>query len=300
MVHLHRRFVLMLKEALFWTSGSDDSVICNLCPRNCHIKNGKRGFCNVRENQGGILYTFVYGHPAALQVDPIEKKPFAEFMPGTSSFSIGTYGCNLYCLFCQNYHLARGFPKAEDLGQYVSPEAIIELSHKHNCSSVALTYNEPTIYCEYAIDIAKLAQKNNLATVLVTNGYISREAAEVLYPLIDAANVDMKGFSEEFYTEMTSSHLQPVLDSIKYLHDLNKHIELTNLIIPNKNDSDELINLYLDWIEKNLDKQVPLHFSAFFPTFEYTKSISTPRETLYHIRELANNRGFKHVYLGNI
>ena len=293
----------ILKKASFWNSKNDASTIsCYLCPRLCVIKDGKRGYCGVRENRDGILYSLVYGYPVALQVDPIEKKPFAEFMPGTRTFSVGTYGCNLGCLFCQNYHLSRGIPSEEATAkqEYVSPESIIELSIKHNCSSVAFTYNEPTVFCEYAIDIAKLAKKNDLAVVLVSNGYITKEAAEQLYPLIDAANIDMKGFSEEFYSEMTKSHLQPVLDSIKYLYSLGKHIELTNLVIPNKNDSDEMINLYLDWVEKNLDKNVPLHFSAYHPMYKYTESPRTSPEILYHIRDIANKRGFNHVHLGNI
>ena len=290
-------------KALFWEKKSDaSSVLCRLCPRQCLISDGKRGFCNVRLNKNGVLYSLVYGYPVALQVDPIEKKPFAEFMPGTRTFSIGTLGCNLDCLFCQNHHLSRGIPSEnmDNLDKYFSPESIIDLSIKHNCRSVAFTYNEPTVWAEYAIDIARLAQKKGIAIVLVSNGYISKQAADVLYPLIDAANIDMKGFSEKFYSEMTGARLKPVLDSIKYLYALNKHIELTNLVIPNKNDDEEMISLFLDWVEDNLDKNIPLHFSAYHPMYKYKDSPRTSSEILYNIRDIANKRGFNHVYLGNI
>ena len=180
------------------------------------------------------------------------------------------------------------------------PKKIIELTLQNHCRSVAFTYNEPTVFAEYAIDIAQLAHEKDLKTVLVSNGYIMPCATKDLYPHIDAANIDMKGFSEEFYSSMTDSHLKPVLNSIKTLYDLGKHIELTNLVIPGKNDSMELIDLWLDWVETNLDKQVPLHFSAFFPTHEYHLSPRTPKETLFRIREHALERGFSSVCLGNI
>ena len=259
------------------------------------------GFCKVRKNSGGVLYTLIYGYPAALQVDPIEKKPFAEFMSGSKTFSIGTFGCNLNCLFCQNYHLSRGEPSDNPDRQerYFSPETILNLAKKHNCRSVAFTYNEPTVWAEYAIDIAKLAQKNGLAAVLISNGYISKEAAGALYPLIDAANIDMKGFSENFYSGMTDAKLYPVLDSIKYLYSLNKHIELTNLIIPGKNNDRDMIDLFLDWVESALNKHIPLHFSAYHPMYKYKEPPTSP-EVLLNIRDIADKRGFKHVYLGNI
>ena len=291
------------KEALFWIKENDAfSVSCNLCPRQCLIGDGKRGFCSVRENRNGVLYSLVYGYPVVLEVDPIEKKPFAEFMSGTKTFSIGTFGCNLNCLFCQNYHLSRGTPpkNMENQCRYSSPESILDLAIKHNCPSIAFTYNEPTVWAEYAIDIAKLARKNGVAAVLVSNGYISKEASDILYPLIDAANIDMKGFSEQFYSEMTGARLQPVLDSIKYLYSLEKHIELTNLVIPGKNDDEEMIGLFLDWVEDNLNKDIPLHFSAYHPMYKYNESPRTSPEILYNIRNIADKRGFNHVYLGNI
>jgi pyruvate formate lyase activating enzyme len=291
-------------KASFWAKESNvsSSILCNLCPKQCIISCGKRGFCQVRENRNGVLHSLVYGYPVALQVDPIEKKPFAEFMSGTETFSIGTYGCNLNCLFCQNYHLSREIPpkNMDQEDRYFSPESIIRLSIKHNCRSVAFTYNEPTVWAEYAINIAELAKKNDLAIVLVSNGYISRQAAEAFYPLIDAANIDMKGFSEHFYSEMTGAKLQPVLDSIKYLYSLNKHIELTNLIIPDKNSDDKMIDSFLSWVVQNLDKNIPLHFSAYHPMYKYNESPRTSPEMLYNVRDIVRKRGFDHVYLGNI
>ena len=286
--------------ALWWEASDDLKVQCCLCPRACIIEEGENGFCGVRKNVAGKLYSLSYGMPVALNIDPIEKKPLAEFLPGTKTFSLGTFGCNLNCSFCQNASLARGAYTGASYERYISPEKIIELTLQNNCRSVAFTYNEPTVFAEYAIDIAKLAHEKDLQTVLVSNGYITSRAAKDLYPHIDAANIDMKGFSEEFYRSMTDSHLKPVLKSIKTLYDLNKHLEVTNLVIPGKNDSMDLIDLWLDWVETNLDKQVPLHFSAFFPTYKYHLSPRTPKETLSQIKEHAVSRGFTSVYLGNI
>jgi pyruvate formate lyase activating enzyme len=292
----------IFQPALFNTKLKNSSVVkCNLCPRYCEILDKNRGFCGVRYNCSGILYSLVYGYPAALQVDPIEKKPFAEFLSGTKTFSIGTYGCNLNCSFCQNYHLSRGNGDVSiSKFKFISAEAIVEAAIKNDCRSVAFTYNEPTVWVEYGIDIAKKAKENHLAVVLVSNGFISKSAAEVFYPLIDAANIDMKGFSESFYAEMINGKLEPVLESVKLLYDLEKHVELTNLIIPGKNDSDRMVENYLAWVESNLDLNVPLHFSAYRPMYKCKSIPGTSPELLYSIRACAEERGFKSVYLGNI
>ena len=289
-----------LHPALWWEPSNDLNVQCCLCPRACLVAAGEYGFCGVRKNIAGKLYSLSYGMPVALNVDPIEKKPLAEFMPGTKTFSIGTFGCNLDCSFCQNASLSRGSYSGASYERYLSPEAIMELTLKNHCRSVAFTYNEPTVFAEYAIDIAELAHEKKLKTVLVSNGYITTRAAKDLYPHIDAANIDMKGFSEDFYRSMTDSQLKPVLAAVKTFYDLDKHIEVTNLVIPGRNDSMDLIDSWLDWVESNLDKQVPLHFSAFFPTHKYHLSPRTPRETLVRIKERAVQRGFTSVYLGNI
>ncbi|MEI6055995.1 MAG: AmmeMemoRadiSam system radical SAM enzyme [Lentisphaerota bacterium] len=294
---------LLFKKARFWKRAfdSNSAIICELCPRQCHIEDGKSGFCAVRKNISGNLYSLVYGYPVALQVDPIEKKPFSMFMPSTFTFSIGTYGCNLDCSFCQNFHLSRGIPSDDEpKTPQLSPSEIIKKALSAGCKSIAFTYNEPTIWAEYAIDIALEARKHKLPVVLVSNGFISKSGMEEFYPLIDAANIDMKGFSEEFYKTMTKGKLQSVLDSIKYLYKLGKHIEITNLVIPGKNDSEENTRLFLDWVEMELDKNVPLHFSAYFPTYKYFDSPRTPRETLLRIKEYARSRNFPNVFLGNI
>ncbi len=244
-----------------------------------------------------------YGRPIALHVDPIEKKPLAEFLPGTKTFSIGTYGCNLDCCFCQNYHISRGHYSDAELQSdydYISPEKIIALALKEGCQSVAFTYNEPLIWAEYIIDIAKLAKAEGLATVLVSNGYIEMKAAEEILPWIDAANFDMKGFSEEFYSEMSGGHLQNVLDTIEYFYSLNKHLEITNLVIPNKNDSDQMLDNYLQWVADKLDESVPLHFSAYHPMYKFHDSPPTPKLSLFSIKEKAIDAGFTSIYLGNI
>ena len=285
----------------WWQELAGKKVACLLCPRKCIIANDCCGFCGVRKNHDGKLYSLSYGKPVAINVDPIEKKPLAEFMPGTKTFSIGTFGCNLNCNFCQNWTLSRGnYAQLTKPVQTYTPETVVKLAQQHHCKSIAFTYNEPTVFAEYVIETAKLAHQAGLATVLVTNGYISSEVRQELYPLIDAVNIDMKGFSEIFYSEMTGTSLSPVLDSIKYFYALGHHLEITNLIIPGKNDSEELINNWFDWIEINLDKNVPLHFSAFHPDYKLTDAPRTSAETLHQIRAKAELRGFSSVYLGNI
>ncbi|HBM16582.1 MAG TPA: AmmeMemoRadiSam system radical SAM enzyme [Lentisphaeria bacterium] len=292
---------LAFEKARFWEKKGQDSIICGLCPRNCIIRESKIGFCGVRKNINGILYSLVYGYPAALHVDPIEKKPLAMFMPETYTFSIGTFGCNLDCSFCQNFTLSKNFPEINTaVTERISSSQIISKAIYAKCRSIAFTYNEPTVWAEYAIDIATEAKKNNLPIVLVSNGFITQKAIEEFYPLIDAANIDMKGFSENFYETMCKGSLKHVLNSIKYLYQLKKHIELTNLVIPEKNDSEEMIKAFLDWVERELDKSIPLHFSAYFPTYKYLESQPTPKETLFKIREYAWKRNFTNVFIGNI
>ncbi|MFA6568022.1 MAG: AmmeMemoRadiSam system radical SAM enzyme [Victivallales bacterium] len=285
-----------------WWKAEQGGIRCLLCPRRCLIHEGKTGFCDVRKNIQGKLYSIAYGHPVTIHIDPIEKKPLAEFLPGSWTFSLGTYGCNLACSFCQNYHLSRGSYDEEKAEKsiFYTPGKIVELAKKEDCKSVAFTYNEPQIWAEYAIDIARIAKEKGLATVLVSNGYITLEAARDLYPWIDAANMDMKGFSEEFYSKMTGGRLAPVLEAIKYFASLGKHLEITNLVIPNKNDSDEMIDGFLDWTRDNLGFNVPLHFSAYHPDYKYDGSPPTPRETLYSIKDKALKLGFKSVYVGNV
>ena len=287
-------------EAKWWnTLEGKNKVQCYLCPHYCKVGDGEIGICGVRQNQKGKLYSLSYGRPVATAVDPIEKKPLSEFLPGSKTFSIGTFGCNLNCLFCQNASLACGSYDDYECG-YLSPGSIVALAQRHECLSVAFTYNEPTMFAEYAIDIAELAHAADLKTILVSNAFITKPAAKELYAHIDAANFDMKGFSDDFYQNITGSRLQPVLDAIAYYYSLGKHMEITNLILPDYNDSKTMISNFLDWIEANLDKSVPLHFSAFYPTHKMHDTMPTPASTIHRVIKYANARGFNHVYSGNI
>ncbi len=289
-----------MNEAAFYSQLEPGGAVrCALCPRRCRIEPGGRGFCRVRENRDGMLIPVNYALPVALQIDPIEKKPLAEFLPGSKTFSLGTFGCNLRCEWCQNSELARGqYDPARSYQVYPASE-IIEAALRHGCRSVAFTYNEPTVFFEYALDVARLAHEAKLATVLVSNGYITPEAMAVLYAHIDAANIDMKGFDAAFYREKTGGELADVLRAAEYLHRTGKHLELTNLVIPGYNDAPEWLERYLDWVESALNRRVPLHFSAYFPCGGCHQP-PTPAETLYRIRDRAEARGFTSVYVGNI
>ncbi len=290
---------MTLHKAKWWQALEGNAVQCRLCPRQCRIQPGCTGYCAARENCDGTLYSLSYGHPVSVAIDPIEKKPLAHFMPGTKTLSFGAFGCNLGCIFCQNYSLSRQSYTPDTLYRDISPAQIVKLTQQHKCPSLSFTYNEPSTFAEYAIDIAQLAHKAGIKTVLVSNGYISPEAADELYPLIDAANIDMKGFSQDFYSQMCQATLQPVLDSLEKLYALGVHLEITTLVIPGKNDDDASTLAWLDWVEAHLDKSVPLHFNAYYPAYKCNIPC-TPPETLYHLRSLAQKRGFLNVHLGNI
>ena len=288
-----------IKQTRWWQPEEDGAVNCRLCPRGCLISEGRTGYCGVRKNIGGRLFSLSYGHPVSVAIDPIEKKPLAMFMPGTRTFSFGTFGCNLGCVFCQNDSLSRGFYKDGYEYEYISPEMVVKLALEHGCPSISYTYNEPTVFEEYVVDIAELAHQAGLKNVLVSNGYISDEASDELYPLIDAANIDMKGFGLDFYPQMCGAELEPVLDSIMKLHRLGKHVEITTLVIPGKNDDEKSLTAWLKWAEHNLGLDIPLHFSAYHPAYK-CRILRTPPSTLYNIRDLALSRGFSNVFLGNI
>ena len=284
--------------ARWWHEAGNKSVVCDLCPRHCHIPDGGHGFCSVRVNRAGTLYAQTYGHPVSVAIDPIEKKPLARFMPRTRTLSFGTFGCNLGCIFCQNDSLSRGRYEAQT-AEFIPPEQIVEAAKRHGCPSISYTYNEPTVFAEYVFDIANMARKAGLKNVLVSNGYIAPEAAALLYPLMDAANIDMKGFSEDFYRQMCSATLQPVLDSLCTLTRLGVHLEVTTLIIPGKNDSPDELTDWFHWLETNLDLSVPLHFNAYHPAYHCRIPPTSP-DSLYAIRELALKAGCQNVFLGNI
>jgi pyruvate formate lyase activating enzyme len=288
------------KEARWWRTEEDGRLRCTLCPRDCRLADGQVGFCFIRLNQSGVLYTLGYGRPAAVQVDPIEKKPLFHFYPGTRIFSMGTAGCNMGCSFCQNWDLSKA-RSAQVRSIELDPARVVQAALQQGCRSLAFTYNEPTIWAEYVVDISRLAHEAGLKTVMVTNGYISKEAFPEVYEHIDAANVDLKAFTESFYARITLAHLAPVLETLRRLrHETGVWIEITNLIIPALNDSADEIHRLCDWVVENLGDEVPLHFTAFHPDFKLRDRPPTPARTLQEARGIAHARGLKYVYEGNV
>ncbi len=289
-----------LYEARWWQKQDDGRILCTLCPRYCKIGEGQIGFCYIRQNIDGKLYSTGYGRPTGFAIDPIEKKPLNHFYPGSTILSFGTAGCNLGCKFCQNWSISKA--KLDELNAlYVTPEEVISLAKKYKTPSIAYTYNDPTIFGEYVIDISRLAKEENIKNVMVTAGYIDKEARKDVYRYIDAANVDLKAFTEQFYHKITFSHLNYVLDTLLWLkNETGIWFEITTLLIPNENDSDEEIKLMTEWIVKNLGDEVPLHFTAFHPDFKMLNKSKTPSSTLEQARKIAITQGIKYCYLGNI
>jgi len=289
-----------MKEAMFYEKLGDEVVKCNLCSHRCRITDSKRGICGVRENRNGTLYSLVYGKVVARAVDPIEKKPFFHFLPGSRAYSIATVGCNFRCGNCQNFEISQ-MPKDRNLilGQDVSPEEIVAAAKRNNCESIAYTYTEPTIFFEYAYDIAKLARKEGIKNVFVTNGYITEEALVEIKPYLDAANIDLKGFSEDFYHKNCGARLNPVLDSIRLHKSLGIWIEITTLIIPTLNDSEEELRKIAGFI-KEVGEEIPWHISQFYPMYKLLDLPPIPIATLRRAREIGLEVGLRYVYEGNV
>ena len=287
-------------EAKWWEPAEKGKLLCTLCPRYCMIGEGQPGFCYIRQNHNGKLYTLGYARPTGFAIDPIEKKPLNHFLPGTKVLSFGTAGCNLGCKFCQNWSISKA--KLDDLNALVAePEDVIALAKENDCPSIAYTYNDPTIYGEYVIDISKLTREDGLKSVMVTAGYIDKEARKDVYKYIDAANVDLKAFTDEFYWRKTFSHLEDVLDTLIWLkNETDVWIEITTLLIPDENDSEEEIKAECNWILKNLGEWVPLHFTAFHPDFKMMDKEQTPEYTLTKARNIALSMGIKYCYVGNV
>lgn len=287
-------------DARWWETMKDGRLHCYLCPRHCHIGEGQSGFCFIRKNEGGRLVQLGYGRPAAVAMDPIEKKPLNHFFPGTKILSMGTAGCNMGCQFCQNFDISKA--KADHVrSAHLTPEQVVDLAEEHGAPSLAFTYNEPTIWGEYVVDIARNAHDRGLSTVMVSNGYVTREAFFDIYRHIDAANIDLKAFTEEFYGKVTLTHLQPVLDTLRWLRrETNVWFEITNLIIPSLNDDNDELKQMCEWVLENLGDDVPLHFTAFHPDFKLQNIESTPVGTLHRARKQALSMGLKYVYEGNI
>lgn len=284
----------------WWHAADDGRLVCDLCPRECHLQPGDRGFCFVRENRDGQVVLSTYGRSTGFCIDPIEKKPLNHFYPGTSVLSFGTAGCNLGCKFCQNWDISKS-REVTRLSERASPAAIAAAACQHHCQSVAFTYNDPVIWAEYAIDTARECHARDIRTVAVTAGYISEVARSSFFQAMDAANVDLKAFTEEFYYRTTSSHLQPVLDTIQWLaSETDIWFELTNLVIPRANDSTDEIRRMCDWIVKTAGPCVPVHFTAFHPDFRMRDRPRTPVETLLQAHEIAREHGLQFVYVGNV
>ena len=287
-------------EAKWWEPVDNEKILCTLCPRYCKIGDGQPGFCYIRQNHNGKLYTLGYARPTGFAIDPIEKKPLNHFLPGTTVLSFGTAGCNLGCKFCQNWSISKA--KIDELNSLnVTPQDVVALAVKKGTPSIAYTYNDPTIFGEYVIDISMLAREAEIKSVMVTAGYIDKEARKEVYKYIDAANVDLKGFTEKFYWKTTSSHLEDVLDTLVWLkNETDVWFEITTLLIPDENDSEEEIKSECDWILNNLGDTIPLHFTAFHPDFRMLDKENTPERTLTKARGIALSMGMKYCYVGNV
>ncbi len=284
----------------YWHWLEDGRIQCDVCPRFCTLREGQRGLCFVRARQGDAIVLTTYGRSSGFCVDPIEKKPLHHFLPGTAVLSFGTAGCNLSCKFCQNWDISKSREIAK-LADEASPERIARAAKDLECRSVAFTYNDPTIFFEYAIDVAAACHELGVRTVAVTAGYICEEPRKEFYESIDAANVDLKSFTEKFYWEITGAHLQPVLDTLVYLKKhTNVWLEITNLVIPGHNDSEKEIGEMTAWVVENLGPDVPMHFTAFHPDWKMLDVAPTPPATLSRARRIALANGVRYAYTGNV
>lgn len=286
-----------IKESKYYKVLKDDIVQCTLCPKFCTIRNNERGNCGVRINKSGVIYSLVYSKPCSIAIDPVEKKPLHHFIPGSTIYSIGTAGCSLHCLFCQNFTTSQAKP--EDI-PYIDlpPEEAVKDAIANGCKSIAFTYNEPTIFFEYALDTMKLAKKARIKTVIVSDGFINPGPLKEWCKYLDAANIDLKAFNEKFYKEICDARLKPVLESLKILKENNVHIEITTLLIPGLNDNFKEIEEMCKWIKDNLGN-IPLHFSRFFPMYKMLDKEPTPLIILIKAARIAK-KYLDFVYIGNV
>ena len=290
---------LALREAMFYKNPNGQNVQCLLCPRECVISDGRRGFCRNRENQKGKLYTVVYGKPSVVDIGPIEKAPIYHFVPGHFRLCITCASCNLRCKHCQNWHLSQ--KSLEELNHYsYSPSEIVQQAKNQKLNSISFTYTEPTVYYEYLYDISSIAKQMGLRTSIVSNGYINREPLLKLLKVLDAVKIDLKGFSEEFYKEVCSATLKPVLESLITVKKENVWLEIVNLVIPSLNDDPKMIDEMCRWIKANLGVDTPLHFTRFFPNYKLTHLSPTPVSTLESAYKIAKKNGLRYVYVGNV
>jgi len=291
-----------MKEAMLYEklARGKNLVKCNLCNHHCVIADGKRGICGVRENKNGTLYSLNYGKIIAHNVDPIEKKPFFHFFPGSEALSISGEGCNFSCKHCQNWEISQLVKERKEIyGENFKPEEIVEMAKKYNCKSISYTYTSPTIFFEFAYETAKMAKKEKIYNNFVSNGYMSEQTINLMSGLIDAINVDIKGFTEKFYREICGASLEKLLNSVKLLKKTGMWIEITTLLIPTLNDSDEQIKGVIEFVKDELGKETPLHFSLFYPYYKLAHLPPTPVETARKAREMALESGLRYVYTGN-
>lgn len=291
----------MFKEALLYKKAEDKRTDCFLCNHYCKIKEGKFGICGVRKNVEGVLYTIAYGKAIAANIDPIEKKPIFHMLPGSKSFSIATIGCNFRCGFCQNWQISQT-AEAMKLGVKaydMPPEDIVKQAKGYGCKSISYTYTEPTIFFEYAYDTSKLAKDEGLYNIFVTNGYMTKEALEMIHPYLDAANVDLKFFNDEKYRKMCGARLEPVLEAIRLMHKLNIWVEVTTLVVPEQNDSAEELKMIASFLVE-VGKEIPWHISRFHPDYKILNLESTPLSKLKEAYKIGKDAGLRYVYIGNV
>jgi len=289
-----------MKEAMWYKKLSDNRVRCDLCNHHCMINDGERGICGVRENNDATLYSLVYGKVIASHVDPIEKKPLFNFFPGSYSFSIATVGCNFKCTHCQNSDISQmPVDHARIMGQDISAEQIVQMAEKNDCKSISYTYTEPTVFMEYVLDVAKIAKDKGLKNVFVTNGYMTKEVLNDVHPYMDAANVDLKGFTEEHYRSVCGARLKPVIDTIRLMKQLGVWVEVTTLVIPTVNDSEDELRKLAEFIF-SVGPEVPWHVSRFHPTYKMNNLPPTPIKTVIKARLIGLEVGLRYVYTGNI
>jgi pyruvate formate lyase activating enzyme len=289
----------MIREASLFDRVENDNVQCHVCAHECKISDGKRGFCGVRENRNGTLFTLIYNTVSSEAVDPIEKKPLYHFLPGTLSYSQGTIGCNFRCTHCQNWTISQ-VSVDEAYTKELTPEESVSRALSSGCASMSWTYNEPTIWHEFTYDSAKLAHKEGLKTVYVTNGYITEQALKDISPYLDAFRVDIKAFNDEFYKKTCRAHLQPVLDSSVVARELGMHIEVIHLIITGKNDDPKETQALIEWVLDNLGPQTPMHFTRFYPMYKMEDASPTPVSTLEKACKMAKDAGIEYPYVGNV
>jgi pyruvate formate lyase activating enzyme len=287
------------KEAMFYRKTDGRSVQCRLCPRQCVIENRRRGFCRNRENRGGTLYSVVYGKPSTVDIGPIEKAPLYHFLPGHERLCLACASCNLRCKYCQNWHLSQ--KRIEDVRVFPhTPAAVVERAMREGMTSISFTYTEPTVFYEYVLDISRLARARGLRTSIVSNGYINREPLVELLKVLDAVKIDLKGFSEAFYDDVSQATLAPVLETLQTVKEKNVWLEIVNLVVPSLNDRPDEIEAMCFWIAEKLGLETPIHFTRFFPNYKLPHLPATPLSTLENACEVANRAGLQYVYMGNV